>query len=151
MRRVQVVLREDIPQLGDAGQLVSVKNGYARNYLIPQGKAYFATASRLREIEHHQRITAEQVEREIAACEAEKQRIEAERLEFQARVGEGEKLFGSITAAQIAERLAERGCPVDRRKIALAEPIKNTGDFDVPIRLHGRVEAQIHVRVVAAD
>ena len=151
MRRIQVVLREDIPRLGDAGELVSVKNGYARNYLLPEGKAYLATASRLREIEHHQRIVAEKAQREITACEAEKRRIEAETLEFAARVGEGDKLFGSITTAQIAERLAERDCTVDRRKIALAEPIKSTGEFEIPVRLHGRVEAQIRVRVVAAE
>ncbi len=150
MRQVKVILRQDVQSLGIAGDLVSVKPGYARNYLVPQGKAIVATESNVRELEHHKRVVAEQVAREMATLEGERKRLDGVEIEIAAQAGEEGKLFGSVTAAQIAERLAERGVEVDRRKIALAEPIKELGTHEVRVRLHREVEATLKVKVIAA-
>src|SRR3990172_3221971 len=124
MRSVKLILREDVPNLGDSGEVVSVKPGFARNYLIPQGKAIAATAAHVRELEHEKRVIAEKVARERKALEAERAKIHGVEIEIAAQAGEEGRLFGSVTAAQIAEKLAERGLELDRRRIELAEPIK---------------------------
>ncbi len=151
MRHVQVILREDVPDLGDAGELVRVRPGHARNYLLPQGKAILATEGNLREVEHHKRVIEEKRVRERTALEAERSRLEGVELEIAAKAGEEGRLFGSVTAAQIAEHLAERGFAVDRRKIALAEPIKQLGEHAVAVRLRRDVNATLKVKVVAAS
>ena len=102
MGQVKLILRESVPSLGEAGDLVSVKPGYARNYLIPQGKAIFATESNVQEFEHHKRVVAGKVAKELKELGAVKARIESLSLEVKARVGEEGKLFGSVTALQIA-------------------------------------------------
>jgi large subunit ribosomal protein L9 len=104
----------------------------------------------VRELEHQKRVIAEQVARARKALEAERARLHGVEIEIAAQAGEEGRLFGSVTAAQIAERLAERGLEVDRRRIALAEPIKQLGEFEVPVRLHREIEAVLKVRVVAA-
>jgi len=144
---VKLILREDVPNLGDAGDLVSVKPGYARNYLVPQGKATVATDANVRELEHQKRVVAEKLAKELADLEALKAKLAATVLEVKARVGEEGKLFGSVTAAQIAELLEARGFEIDRRKIALAEPIKDAGSHTVPIRLRGELVAEVVVEV----
>lgn len=151
MAGVKLILREDVPNLGLAGDLVSVKPGYARNYLLPRGKAMPATEQRVRELEHHRRVIAEKVERERRSLEAERSRLDGVVLEVTANVGEEGKLFGSVTAAQVAEMLAEKGFEVDRRKIALEEPIKEVGEHAVPIRLHRDLVAHVQVKVSAAE
>lgn len=151
MRQVKLILSEDVASLGAAGDLVSVKPGYARNFLIPQGKATLATEGNVRALEHQRRVVAEKVARELKVLEEEKRGIEGTVVEIRAQVGEGGKLFGSVTSAQIAEQLAALGHEVDRRKIGLAEPLKEAGEFDVPLRLHSQVEATIKVRVLEAD
>jgi large subunit ribosomal protein L9 len=150
MRHVKVILREDVPSLGDAGEVVTVKTGFARNFLIPQGKAIAATASNVRELEHQKRVIAERVARELKLLEGERAKIEGVVVEIAAQAGEEGRLFGSVTAAQISERLAERGLEVDRRRIALSEPIRQLGEHDVTVRLHRQVAATIKVKVVAA-
>ncbi len=150
MKQIQVILRDDVPNLGDAGELVRVRPGYARNYLLPQGKAILATAGNLRELEHHKRVIEERLGREQKQLEAERKRIEAVSVEIAAQVGEEGKLFGSVTAAQIVEKLAEQGVEVDRRKVQLAEPIKEAGEHEVPVRLRRDVVATVKVKVVAA-
>ncbi len=147
MANVKLILREDVPNLGDAGDLVSVKPGYARNYLVPQGKATVATDANVRELEHQKRVVAEKLAKELADLEALKAKLAATVLEVKARVGEEGKLFGSVTAAQIAELLEARGFEIDRRKIALAEPIKDAGSHTVPIRLRGELVAEVVVEV----
>src|SRR5512147_677281 len=124
MRNVQVILREDVASLGHAGDLVNVKPGFARNFLIPQGKAIVATEASKRELEHQQRVIAERVRREVEQLEAERKKIDGVVVEITAQAGEEGKLFGSVTSAQIAEKLAEQGLEIDRRRIDLAEPIK---------------------------
>ena len=150
MRQVRLILSEDVPSLGEAGELVNVKPGYARNYLIPQGKAIPATEARMKELEHHRRVVAEKVARDLKALNQQKREVEGAVVEIAAQVGEEGKLFGSVTTAQIAEHLSEQGHKVDRRKLELAEPIKEAGEYDVPLRLHREVVATIKVKVVGA-
>src|SRR5574342_472359 len=103
MSSVKLILKESVHNLGEAGDVVSVKPGYARNYLLPQGKAIPATESRVRELEHHRRILAEKAAKELKDLRSRKDQIEALTLEISARAGEGGRLFGSVTSAQIAE------------------------------------------------
>jgi large subunit ribosomal protein L9 len=150
MAQVKLILREDVPSLGDAGALVTVKPGYARNYLLPQGKAILATAANVQELEHHKRVVAERLARERKTLEAERDRFEQVVLEVAAQAGEEGKLFGSVTSANVAELLEARGLSVDRRKIQLDEPIKDVGEHTVAIRLSKDLIAKIKVKVTAA-
>lgn len=150
MGLVQVILSEDVHNLGDAGEVVKVKPGYARNFLIPQGKALPATAARVHEVEHKRRIIAEKRAKELKDLESIKVRIEALALEIAAQVGEEGKLFGSVTASNLADLLAGHGVEIDRRKIVLAEPIKTVGDHVVSVRLRNDVVASLKVSVTAA-
>jgi large subunit ribosomal protein L9 len=127
-----------------------VKPGFARNYLLPQGKAVPATEAKVNEIEHHKRVIAERVARERKQLDGERDRLERVTLEIAAQAGEAGKLFGSVTAAQVADLLEARGISVDRRKIQLDEPIKELGDHVVAIRLHRDVIARVTVKVSAA-
>jgi len=147
---VKLILREDVPSLGNAGEVVNVKPGFARNYLLPQGKAIPATDANVSELEHHKRVVAERVARERRTFEAQRDRLQAQRLEFTAQAGEEGKLFGSVTASQIAEELAAKGIEVDRRKIQLEEPIREVGEHTVSIRLHRDLVANVKVKVSAA-
>lgn len=151
MREVRLILREDVPSLGHAGDLVSVKPGYARNFLVRQGKAIPATESKVKELEHHRRAIADKVARELKDLKAAKDRIEQLRLETTAQAGEEGRLFGSVTAMHVAELLAEKGIDIDRRRIHLAEPIKDVGDHVVEVRLHREVVAKLRVKVAAAE
>jgi len=146
MRTVRVILREEVDGLGDAGDLVNVKVGYARNFLLPQGKAVPATESRIAEVEHNRRVVAEKLARELADLEAVRDKLRGLDLEIAAKAGEAGKLFGSVTSAQVAELLAEKGFDVDRRKILLPDQIKEVGEHVVPIRLRGDVTAEVKRR-----
>ena len=149
MRQVKVILSETIHGLGEAGDLVGVKVGYARNYLLPQGKALLATESKVRELEHHKRIVTEKAARDLNDLKALRDRLESVALEVTARVGEEGKLFGSVTTAHIAELLAEKGYTVDRRKIQLSEPLREIGDHVVPIRLQRDLTAEVAIKISA--
>jgi large subunit ribosomal protein L9 len=149
MTQVKLILKESIHSLGEVGDLVSVKPGYARNYLIPRGKAILATESRVAELEHHKRIVAEKVALAMKDLQAAKERLEAFELEVTARAGEEGRLFGSVTTANIGELLAERGFVIDRRRIELKEPIKALGEHVVPIKLHREVIASVKLTVRA--
>jgi large subunit ribosomal protein L9 len=151
MAQVRLILQEAVSTLGEAGDLVHVRPGYARNYLIPQGKAIFATEGRVRELEHHRRVVSEKVAQQMVGLEAKKARIEALTLEIPARVGEEGKLFGSVTVLQIHERLAAQGFEIERRRIALGEPIKETGEHRVTVKLHRDVSAELKVTVTAEE
>lgn len=148
---MKVILRERLENLGDAGESVDVKPGYARNYLIPKGLAYEATAGNIRRIEAER---AAQAKREAATLGDARERaksIEGVSLTFKARAGQEGKLFGSITSADIAEKLAEQGIQVDRRSIELEEPIKALGVTSVPVRLHTQVRPEVKVWVIQED
>jgi len=149
MAHVRVILRSDVGNLGDAGEVVNVKPGYARNYLVPQGLATVATVANVKELEHHRRAIAEKVEKEVKSLQAEKKKLEKVALSVEAQVGEEGKLFGSVTAQNVADLLAELGIEVDRRKIDLKDPIKTAGEHTVAIKLHREVVAEVKLKVLA--
>lgn len=151
MGQIQVILSEDVHALGDAGDIVSVKPGFARNFLIPQGKALMATAERVNEVEHKKRVISEKRAKELKDLESVKAKLDGISLEIEAQAGEEGKLFGSVTAQNLAELLAEKGLDVDRRKIVLDEAIKTVGDHTVAIRLRSDVVAEFKVSVTAAE
>ena len=151
MRHVKLILRESVPSLGEAGDLVNVKTGYARNYLIPRGKAIVATESNVKHLEHQKRVVAEKVSKELKEVGALRDRLRQVTLEVTAQAGEEGRLFGSVTAANVAELLAAQGFEIDRRRIELAEPIKALGEHRVSVKLHRDVVAEVRVRVTAAE
>jgi large subunit ribosomal protein L9 len=148
---MQVILRERIEQLGDAGEIVDVKPGYGRNYLIPKGLAYEATAANKRRLEAERARTAAKEAETMGEAQKRAAAIEGISLTFHARAGQEGKLFGSIGSADIAEKLAEQGVTVDRRQIELEEPIKALGVTSVPIRLHPQVRPEVKVWVIQED
>jgi large subunit ribosomal protein L9 len=149
MSQVKLILTEPVHSLGEAGDLVTVKPGFARNFLLPQGKAILATALRVKELEHNQRIVAEKAALALKDLNAAKAKLDQVKIEVTARAGSEGKLFGSVTTSQIAERLGEQGFEIDRRRIDLKEPIKEVGEHDVPIKLHREIQARIKLIVIA--
>lgn len=145
---MQVILLEDVPSLGKAGDLVKVSDGYGRNYLIPQKKATFATEKNLKILEHQKREIQQRMEKLKKDAERIGQQIEGLSCSMSKPVGESGKLFGSITSMEIEDYLNGVGIKVDRKKILLEEPIKNLGMFTVPIKLHPEVTAHLKVWVV---
>jgi len=148
---MQVILRERIEKLGEAGEIVDVKPGYGRNYLIPRGLAYEATAANKRRLEAENARHAAKEAETLGEAKQRAASIEGISLTFHARAGQEGKLFGSITSADIAEKLAEQGVTVDRRQIELDEPIKALGVTSVPIRLHPQVRPEVKVWVIQED
>ena len=145
---MDVILRQSIENLGNPGDVVAVKPGYARNYLLPRGLAYEATPGNLKRIAaEKQRLEAAESTRRDAARELAS-RLEQVSLTFSARVGEEGKLFGSITATDIAHQLEAHGVEIEKRQIDLHEPIKTLGVFQIPIRLHADVRPEIRVWVI---
>jgi large subunit ribosomal protein L9 len=147
---MRVILTEDVPKLGNAGEVVKVRDGFARNYLMPRGIALLATESRVRDIEHKRRVIEEKVKKEVKGLEKIAQGLHKAHLEFTMLAGEEGKLFGSVTTGDIYEKLTAAGHQVDKRRIELSEPIKTLGEHKVEIRLHRSVKAEIKVTVVAA-
>jgi large subunit ribosomal protein L9 len=148
---MQVILRERLENLGNAGEVVEVKPGYARNYLIPQGLAYEATSANIRQIEREKAQRDAQEAETLAGARSYAGKLEGVSLTFNARAGQEGKLFGSITSGDIADKLAEMGLEVDRRQIELDEPIKSLGVHSVPVRLHSQVRPEIKVWVIAEE
>ena len=136
MAYMEVLLREDIENLGDRGQIVRVRLGYGRNYLLPRGLAVAATASNVRQIENERRVLSKREARERASAEASVKDFEGKQFTFERKVGEEGRLFGSVTALDIVHAIEAEGMKVERQRIRLKEPIKSLGEFDVPIRLH---------------
>lgn len=153
MKNVKVILREDLEKLGDAGQIVTVRPGYARNFLLPRGLAYEATASNVRQLEAEKRRAEQRAKRDYLEARRRASQLEGLSLTFHAKAGEESKLFGSITSADITDRVNEQGYDfeVDRRQIDLDEPIKALGVYTVPIRLHAEVKPEIKVWVIKAE
>lgn len=148
---MQVILKERLEKLGQPGDVVTVKPGYARNYLIPKGFAYEATDANMRRIERERIQYEKQAQEELAAAQERAGVLEGTSVTFTARAGEEGKLFGSITAADIAEKLAEQGIEIDRRQIILDEPLKALGVFSVPVRLHADVKPEVKVWVIKEE
>jgi len=148
---VQVILSEDVPNLGHPGDVVKVRAGYARNYLLPRKLAVEANPRNLREFEHQKRIAM--LKREALKNQALslKEKLEAVQLTLGARTGEEGKLFGSVTNLDLERALREQGFEIDRRRILLAEPIKQLGSYTVAVRLQPEVEATVKFTVAAAE
>jgi len=145
---LEIILREDIKSLGKAGEMVRVKPGYARNYLLPQGLAYEATEGNKKRIAAESRARDAKLSAEKGEATALAGRLNALAVTLPGKAGEGDRLFGSITAQDIADALARQGFNVDKRKIDLDHPIKSLGQHSVAIRLHPEVQAEITVSVV---
>jgi large subunit ribosomal protein L9 len=145
---MDVILREDVEKLGAAGDVVTVKDGYARNYLLPRGLAYAATDGNKRRLEAERKSRSRRADAEVAEAGAIAARLEAVSLSFSMKAGEGDKLFGSVTTHDIAERLKAEGFDVDKKTVELPEPIKALGVYKVPIRLHPDVKPEVRVWVV---
>jgi large subunit ribosomal protein L9 len=145
---MEVILRHAVENLGKPGDVVKVKNGYARNYLLPHNLAYEATPGNLKRIEQEKaRLEAAEGQRRDSA-QGIATKLEQVSLTFSARVGEEGKLFGSVTAADIAQQLEQQGFHIEKRQIDLHEPIKSLGVYRVPVRLHADVKPEIRVWVI---
>jgi large subunit ribosomal protein L9 len=145
---VEVILREDIKTLGKAGEMVRVKPGYARNYLLPQGLAYEATEGNRKRIAAETRVRAARDQAERTEAERVAGTLSGVTLTLSGKAGEEGKLFGSITSQDVADALSRQGHAVDRRRIELEHPIKTVGTHTVSVRLHPEVHAELRVSVV---
>ena len=145
---MEIILRADVQHLGKIGEVVKVKDGYARNYLLPQGLAYPATEANKKKITYEGERLSKQQAAEKSAAETEATRLADVHLTFEVKVGEEEKLYGSVTSSDIQRKLAELGIQVDKRKIDLAEPIRELGEYNVGIKIHPDVRPEVRVTVV---
>jgi large subunit ribosomal protein L9 len=148
---MQVILRDDMDNLGKSGEVVNVKPGYARNYLLPRGLAIKATASDVASVEHEKRVIAARTAKLAKEAQAEADNLSQVAVSIARATGEEDKLFGSVTARDISEALKEKGVHVDAKKIHLEEPIKVLGLAEVPIKLGRGVSATIKVWVVKKE
>jgi large subunit ribosomal protein L9 len=145
---MDVILRQDVDKLGQAGDMVTVKDGFARNFLLPQGLAYLATEGNKRRLESERAQKGRKHAAEVAASKDVASRLEAVSLTFTMKAGEGDKLFGSVTAGDVADRLKSEGFSVDKKAIELDEPLKALGVYKIPVRLHPEVKPEVRVWVV---
>lgn len=145
---MNVILTEDVESLGSAGDLVKVKDGFARNYLIPGGKAMVATTQNVKLLEHQKQLVQARLNKLKREAELLARKIEEVSCTVAKQAGEEDKIFGAVTAADIQGSLAHEGIEIDRRKIQLDEPLKSLGIFTVPVKLHQEVTAQLKVWVV---
>lgn len=145
---MKVVLRQDVEQLGERGQVVNVATGFARNFLFPKKLALEATPGNLRAFELHKKVWAARETRELGEAQSFATRLGAVRLSITKKAGEQETLYGSVTSGEIADLLAKQGFEVDRRKILLDEPIKSLGSHTVRIKIHRQVVADVSLQVV---
>ncbi len=150
---MEVILREDVTGLGIIGDVVKVKPGYARNYLLPRGKAVVADRRNLKELEHHKRIIDAKKKNERGSVEAVARNLEGLQVETEVRAGRGGKLFGSVTNIDVSKLLAEKDFDIDRRRIELGEPIKAIGDFEAIVRVGQDIRAtiKIHVKPIGGE
>jgi large subunit ribosomal protein L9 len=146
---MQIILREDIPNLGRPGDVVKVRDGYARNFLLPRNLAIEANPKNMRAFEHQKRLALMRREAKKNEALKLKERLEALRIKLTARAGEEGKLFGSVTNIDIERSLREQNLEIERRKILLAEPIKQLGEYNVSIKVDPEVEAILKITVAA--
>jgi large subunit ribosomal protein L9 len=148
---MEVILKEDIVNLGKMGEVIRVRDGYARNYLLPRGLVIVADKKNLKVFEHQRRVVAGQRERVLKQVQTLGEKLSAVSLTIPVKAGEEGKLFGSVTSLHIEKALKGKGFDIERRKIHLAEPIKALGDYEVPVRLAADVTATVKVSVVAKE
>lgn len=149
MASTTILLREDIETLGGRGEIVKVKAGYARNYLLPQGLATLATKGNVKQIEQEREALLKKAAIEKATADAQKEQMGDISLSFERKAGDGGTLFGSVTSMDIAEALQAKGYEIDRRKISLKDAIKETGEYTVKVKLHREVTLEVPVTVTA--
>jgi large subunit ribosomal protein L9 len=147
MAHTKVLLREDVDDLGARGEIVRVRAGYARNYLLPRNLAVEASAGNVKGIEQERAALLKKEAKERATAEGQSQQMGSLVLEFRRKAGEQGALYGSVTSMDVAEALKERGYEIDRHRIHLREPLKRLGEYTVPIRLHREVTIDLQVRV----
>ena len=145
---MQVILQEDVPDLGKAGEIVTVRSGFGRNFLLPKKKALLANSENVKELEHQKRIALAKREKQKEAALGLAKKIEALQVQLTREVGEEEKMFGSVTVKDIAEALNAKGVEVDRRNLQLHEPIRQLGNFEIPLKIHTEVTAIVKVSVL---
>lgn len=145
---MEVILKDDVPSLGHRGEVVTVKDGYARNYLFPRKLALPATPGNRKQVEQEKAAHARREAKEQSDAEALAAMLAQVALTIPAKAGESDQLFGSITAMDIAEALALKGYTIDKRRVVLEEPIKTIGEYDVSLRLHREVTASVKVNVI---
>jgi len=146
---VQLILRDDVPNLGKIGDVVRVKPGYARNYLLPRGLAVEASPKNLRVLEHQKRVIAAKADREHKSAAASAQRLDGLQITVRARAGEEGRLFGSVTNMDVERLLADKGFQVERRRIVLDEPIKQLGTYPITVQVGRAVRATVQLTVEA--
>jgi large subunit ribosomal protein L9 len=148
---MEIILREHVEHLGNRGDIVSVADGYARNYLLPRQLALPATAGNRKRVERERKLAEAREADERRAAEAVAERLAGVEVVVARRVGENDTLYGSVTSADVAASLADQHVDIDRRKIQLPEPLKALGEYDVPVRLHREVTGQVKVKVVKLE
>jgi large subunit ribosomal protein L9 len=149
MAHTKVLLREDVDDLGARGEIVRVRAGYARNYLLPRNLAVEATAGNVKGIEAERAALLKKEAKERSTAEAQSQQMGSLVLEFKRKAGEQGALYGSVTSMDLAEALREKGYEIDRHRIHLREPLKRLGEYNVPVRLHRDVTIDLQVKVQA--
>jgi len=148
---MRIILLNDVPSLGRAGDVREVKDGYARNYLIPRGMAATATAGNLQKLQRTVEATQQREARTRAELAATKTRLESRVVEVHARAGEDGRLFGSVTANDVAAAITRGGVEISKKQVELDEPIKTTGFYKVPVRLHHQQTAMVEVNVIGGQ
>ena len=148
---MHIILKEDIRHLGNAGEVVSVKDGYARNYLIPRDLAVRADTSNLRRLEHERRLLIARREKLHKTAEQNATSVDGAVLTFAVQTGEDDKMFGSVTSHDVETKLAEAGYTVERRLLGMDQPFRSVGVYRLPIFFHSDVQAQIRVWVLPTE
>ena len=148
---MQVILTQDVDHLGKAGELVSVKSGYGRNYLLPRGLAVTATVKNKNQLEHDRAVIERRITKERESAQGLAERLNGMTLQFERLIGEDEKMFGSVTGRDIAEQLKRAGVELDHRRIELDAPVKALGKYEVPVRLQASITATLKFWVVGKE
>lgn len=146
---MKVILKEDVPNLGKAGQIIKVKDGYARNFLLPKGLALLADEKNMKLLEYQKKKIEEEAKKKRQDAESVAQRLSETQLLIKAKAGEDQKLFGSVTSKDIAEALEKEGFSIDKKQVNIVEPIKRVGEYEVDVKLHGNIVAKVKVNIVA--
>jgi large subunit ribosomal protein L9 len=144
---MKLILKEDVPNLGKAGDLVEVARGYGRNFLVPQGKALDATAHHLRELEEQKRLIIKKKTKDLEAAQKLAEQITSLELTLSRKVSDGEKILGSVTSKDVAEALAKAQITLDRKNILLEDPIRTLGNFEIPLKIHPGMTVQLRLKV----
>jgi large subunit ribosomal protein L9 len=148
---MKVILKEDIPKLGTMGETVQVAPGYGRNYLIPQGKAVLATSKNLKELEHQRQLILRKAELIRKDAESFAEKFRGLTLTLARKVKDEDKIYGSVSVSDISQALEEAGVEIERKLIKLDEPIRSLGEFQVPVKVHADVTAELTVQVVKEE